>query len=79
MNTELNNAENILIRIMELENALEQMTETILGDADECPDGYEWYDTALDALDSALCGFKAEMVKRYRVAPVTLLKHRVVA
>lgn len=69
MNNERNNAEAIINKILELENALAQMTMTILGDEDECPKGYEWWDEYLEKMDNVLTAGCGELSQRYGISP----------
>ena len=70
---EKKNAEKVLTAIRGLEKAMGNMTMTLLGNADECPEEYMWYDEILGDTDDALCKLKSVMMEKYNINPDSLL------
>lgn len=59
----------VLDAIYALGDELGNLTEAILGDDDECPTGYEWWDEILGNTDDALVDLKIMLYKKYHIDP----------
>lgn len=73
MKTEFANAENIVSKMVELEKAMSEMTVLLLGDADECPQGYEWWEGLIGTVDDALTEAQDVLMKKYGISPEQVL------